>query len=219
VRTDVDGARAGEVLAEALAAVAPTLVGPAEEALLARIAFLRRALPELDWPTGLEALVVDAVRALCAGRTSVAEVRNADLAGALVAGLSPAARAALAREAPVDYALPSGRRARIRYAPDRPPVVAARIQEVFGLAATPRLARGRVALVVELLAPNERPVQVTDDLASFWRTTYAEVRKQLRGRYPRHDWPEDPTRALPTSRPRRRRAGDARGGRPPGRRG
>ena len=84
---------------------------------------------------------------------------------------------------------------------------------------SPRTKHLITNLVVELLAPNERPVQVTDDLASFWRTTYAEVRKQLRGRYPRHDWPEDPTRALPTSRPRRRRAGDARGGRSPGRRG
>jgi ATP-dependent helicase HrpB len=110
----------------------------------------------------------------------------------------------LAREAPADYRLPSGRTTPIRYAPDRPPVVAARIQELFGLATTPRLAGGRVALVVELLAPNNRPVQVTDDLASFWRTTYAEVRKQLRGRYPKHDWPEDPSRATPTSRPRRR---------------
>ncbi|HLY39516.1 MAG TPA: ATP-dependent helicase HrpB [Candidatus Binatia bacterium] len=219
VRTDVDRTRAGEVLAEALAGMAPTLVGPSEEALLARIAFLRRALPELDWPADLDALVVDAVRALCAGRTSVAEVQAADVAGAITSSLASPTRAALARDAPLDYTLPSGRRARIRYAPDRPPAVAARIQELFGLAATPRLARGRVALVVELLAPNQRPVQVTDDLASFWCTTYAQVRKELRGRYPRHDWPEDPTRALPTSRPRRRSEGDARGRRPPGRRG
>jgi ATP-dependent helicase HrpB len=219
VRTDVDRTRGGDVLAEALAGVARTLVGPSEEELLARITFLRRALPELDWPADVDALVVDAVRALCAGRTTLAEVRGADLAGAIASGLAAPTRAALAREAPFDYALPSGRRARVRYAPDRPPAVAARIQEVFGLAATPRLAHGRVALVFELLAPNQRPVQVTDDLASFWRTTYAEVRKQLRGRYPRHDWPEDPTRALPTSRPRRRDGGDAHGRRPPGRRG
>jgi ATP-dependent helicase HrpB len=84
-------------------------------------------------------------------------------------------------------------------------VIAARIQEVFGLAATPRLAAGRVPIVLELLAPNQRPMQTTSDLASFWRTTYAQVRAELRGRYPRHPWPEDPTTAVPTSRAKRRR--------------
>ena len=80
-------------------------------------------------------------------------------------------------------------------------MVAARIRELFGLAATPRVAAGRVPLVLELLAPNARPVQVTDDLPSFWRTTYPEVRKVLRGRYPKHAWPEDPAAATPV-RPR-----------------
>src|SRR5262249_31757561 len=103
---------------------------------------------------------------------------------------------------PPHVTLPSGRRAAIRYPADRPPVVAARIQELFGLAETPRVARGRVRLVVELLAPNGRPAQVTDDLASFWRTAYAQVRRELRGRDPRHAWPEDPSRAAPTRRPR-----------------
>jgi ATP-dependent helicase HrpB len=90
------------------------------------------------------------------------------------------------------------------YPPDRPPTVAARIQELFGLAASPRLGGGRVALVFELLAPNQRPMQVTDDLASFWRTTYAQVRAELRGRYPKHPWPEDPLHAEPTARAKRR---------------
>jgi ATP-dependent helicase HrpB len=86
------------------------------------------------------------------------------------------------------------------YEDGQPPAVAARIQELFGLTATPRLAAGRVPLVIHLLAPNQRAVQITDDLDSFWRTTYAEVRKQLRGRYPKHDWPEDPRTARPTAR-------------------
>ena len=103
-------------------------------------------------------------------------------------------------DAPERYRLPSGREAVVIYADDKPPVVAARIQELFGLTATPRLAGGRVALVIHLLAPNQRPVQITDDLSSFWRSTYAEVRKVLRGRYPKHDWPEDPMNATPTSR-------------------
>ena len=83
-------------------------------------------------------------------------------------------------------------------------MVAARIQELFGLTATPRLAAGRVALVFELLAPNQRPVQITDDLESFWKRTYPEVRKVLRGRYPKHPWPDDPLTATPTSRAKRR---------------
>jgi ATP-dependent helicase HrpB len=94
---------------------------------------------------------------------------------------------------------------RLAYEIGRPPVLAARIQELFGLCETPRVARGRVAVLLHLLAPSGRPQQVTDDLASFWRTTYPEVRKELRARYPRHAWPEDPLRALPERRPKRPR--------------
>ena len=92
----------------------------------------------------------------------------------------------------------------ITYDAGRPPSASAKIQELFGKTATPRLAGGRVPLVMQLLAPNQRPVQITDDLASFWRTTYADVRKQLRGRYPRHPWPDDPLTAPPTARAKRR---------------
>ncbi|MGH7859861.1 MAG: ATP-dependent helicase C-terminal domain-containing protein, partial [Candidatus Binatia bacterium] len=80
----------------------------------------------------------------------------------------------------------------------------ARIQELFGLAATPRVAGGRAPIVIEILAPSGRPVQLTDDLESFWQRTYPEVRKQLRGRYPKHAWPEDPAKAAPTPARRRR---------------
>jgi ATP-dependent helicase HrpB len=161
-------------------------------------------MPELGWPDP-DVLVTEALVGLAAGRTSVAELRAADLAAALARRLAPAQRATLAREAPAEWRLPSGRTAPVRYEADRPPALAARIQEVFGLAASPRLAGGRVALVFELLAPNGRPVQVTDDLASFWRTTYAEVRRQLRGRYPKHAWPEDPHAARPHTGSGRRR--------------
>ena len=81
---------------------------------------------------------------------------------------------------------------RLRYEPGRPPVLAARIQDLFGLTETPTVAGGRVPVLLHLLAPNGRPQQVTDDLASFWETTYREVRKELKGRYPKHAWPEDP---------------------------
>src|SRR5262249_40177060 len=137
--------------------------------------------------------------------TSFTALRAHDLPAALGGLLSHAQRTLLEREAPPILRLPSGRPARIEYPADRSPTVGARIQELFGLRATPRLARGRVALTIETLAPNGRPVQVTDDLASFWRTTYPEVRRELRGRYPKHAWPDDPLTATPTSRPRRTR--------------
>jgi ATP-dependent helicase HrpB len=205
VRTSVDRAAAGDLLAAAV------LRAPAERlslderttSVLARLGFLAAAMPELGLPAEPEALLAEALRALCVGRTSIAELRRADVAGAVEGLLTPAQRAALPRDAPTHYRLPSDRHAPIAYRPDRPPSIAARIQELFGLGGTPRLAGGRVPLVVELLAPNQRPVQVTDDLASFWRTTYAEVRKQLRGRYPKHAWPENPHDAPATRRRRR----------------
>jgi ATP-dependent helicase HrpB len=206
VDTAVDRDAAGAVLAAAVRAdpSGSGLVGEPERALLARLAFLARTMPELGWPADLEGLVAEALGALCVGRAGLAELSGADVGAAIANLLSPPQRAALAREAPPRYRLPSGRLAPVRYPPDRPPAVAARIQEVFGLTTTPRLAAGRVALVVELLAPSGRPVQVTDDLGSFWRTTYAQVRRELRGRYPRHDWPEDPLAATPRVRPGRR---------------
>jgi ATP-dependent helicase HrpB len=205
IRTDVDRAAAGAVLAEAAVADAAyaSALEDRDEALLGRLRFLARAMPELGLPE-VPTLLRDAVRACAAGRTSLAELRAADVPGTMRGLLTHAQRSALEREAPAQYVLPSGRPARVTYHADRPPAVAARIQELFGLASTPHLAGGRVPLVLELLAPNQRPVQVTDDLASFWRTTYAEVRKELRGRYPRHSWPDDPWTAPPTSRAKRR---------------
>ena len=120
---------------------------------------------------------------------------------ALRTQLSPRQLHALDREAPERLRLPSGRLARLVYARDKPPSLAARIQDLFGLATTPRVAAGRVRVVVEILAPSNRPVQVTDDLDSFWKRTYPEVRKQLRGRYPKHAWPESPLATQRTHRP------------------
>jgi HrpA-like RNA helicase len=112
-------------------------------------------------------------------------------------------------ELPERIAVPSGSRIRVDYLPAAEPggkpVLAVKLQELFGLRQTPRLARGHVALLVHLLAPSGRPVQVTQDLESFWATGYAEVRKTLRGRYPRHPWPEDPHTAQPTARTVKRR--------------
>ena len=88
------------------------------------------------------------------------------------------------------------------YEEGRPPVLAVRIQEVFGLRDTPRIAGGRVPVLLHLLGPNMRPQQITDDLASFWANTYPQVRKELRRRYPKHAWPEDPLTAAAVGRPR-----------------
>jgi ATP-dependent helicase HrpB len=118
--------------------------------------------------------------------------------------LSHAQRQAVEREVPERLPVPSGSRIALRYEVGRPPILAVRIQEIFGLRDTPRIAGGRVPVLLHLLAPNNRPQQVTDDLASFWANTYPQIRKELRGRYPKHAWPEDPWTAQPESRPRRR---------------
>jgi ATP-dependent helicase HrpB len=206
VETRVDRSAAGIVLAEAVRKdlAAAGVLDDAVRELVDRIRFLSAAMTELDWPADLDVLAEDAVASLCAGRTSLAELREVDVGAAILGLLTHPQRSALAREAPTTYPLPGGRVAPIAYPSGRPPRVAARVQELFGLTTTPRLAAGRVPLVVEILAPSKRPVQITDDLASFWRSGYPEVRRQLRGRYPRHDWPEDPLTAKPRSRPGRR---------------
>jgi ATP-dependent helicase HrpB len=104
-------------------------------------------------------------------------------------------RQAVEREAPERLQVPSGSRIALRYELARPPILAVRIQELFGWTQTPRVAGGRVPVLLYLLAPNYRPQQVTDDLASFWTNTYPRVRKELRARYPKHAWPEDPWNA------------------------
>src|SRR5262249_60125830 len=120
--------------------------------------------------------------------------------------LTPQQRQAVEREAPERLQVPSGSRIALQYEVGRPPVLAVRIQEIFGLHDTPRIAGGRVRVLLHLLAPNHRPQQVTDDLASFWANTYPQVRRELRARYPKHAWPEDPWTATAERRPRRKRS-------------
>ena len=208
VRTDVDAGDASAALVAAVGADPARVLAdhPDAQILLDRLRFLARAMPELGLPDDPAQLLRDALVAVASGMRSLAELRQADVGGAVLGLLSHRQRQAIEREAPSHWTLPSGRRVPLAYGRDRPPSVAARIQEVFGLATTPRLAAGRVPIVLELLAPSGRPMQITDDLASFWRTTYAQVRAELRGRYPRHPWPDDPTTATPTSRAKRRRS-------------
>jgi ATP-dependent helicase HrpB len=137
------------------------------------------------------------------GARSQAELEKLDLGAALEARLDWPQRSALERLAPTHVVVPSGSRVPIDYSDPTAPVLAVRLQEMFGLAETPRIAGGRVALTLHLLSPARRPVQVTRDLASFWREAYFEVRKDLKGRYPRHYWPDDPLAAPPTRRAKR----------------
>jgi ATP-dependent helicase HrpB len=120
------------------------------------------------------------------------------LTQALLGLLTWEQRVALDELAPSHFAVPSGSRIRIDYSDPASPVLAVRLQELFGLTETPRLARGRVPLTLHLLSPAQRPVQVTTDLAGFWRSGYFDVRKELKGRYPKHYWPDYPLRAVPT---------------------
>jgi len=177
---------------------------PEEEAWMARIELLRQHMPELGLPEPGPDAWLSAISLWCQGKTSLAELRHAPLLDALKAAFTPQQLAQIEREAPERLLVPSGSRIRVRYVSGRPPVLAVRIQELFGLRDTPRLCRGRVPVVLELLAPNERPQQVTTDLASFWAHTYPKIRKELARRYPKHAWPEDPLTAVPTRRPQRR---------------
>jgi ATP-dependent helicase HrpB len=131
---------------------------------------------------------------------SFADVGRVDLGAALLSRVSWERRATLDELAPTHLTVPSGSRIPIDYSDPAAPVLAVRLQEMFGLAETPRIGRGRVPLTIHLLSPAHRPVQVTRDLAGFWRTSYFEVRKDMRGRYPKHYWPDDPMAAEPTRR-------------------
>ena len=171
---------------------------------LERVAFLREAMPELGLPD-LRPVADDrapeAIEALsrwCWGKRSFQDIkREVDVVALLRGVLTREQWGALEREAPSHVQVPSGSRVRIDYAPSEgPPVLAARIQEMFGWDEGPRVAGGRVALMLHLLAPNYRPAQITQDLASFWRNTYPEVRRELRARYAKHRWPEDPLSAI-----------------------
>lgn len=203
---EVDRDRAGEVLRDHLL---PQALGFAasDEGLarwFARVAFLRRHMPELRLPEFGAELLGAALGQACARRVRVEEALWHSLRRHLEQSLDPRQRAALDKEAPETLPVPSGSRIRLAYPPDGgAPTLAVRIQEVFGLADTPRLAAGRAAVVLQLLGPNHRPVQITSDLRSFWSGAYAEVRRGLRARYPRHPWPEDPWNAPPVAVGRR----------------
>jgi ATP-dependent helicase HrpB len=183
--------------------------------LQARIEFVRAALAhggtQAPWVSVSDASLMETLDTWLApwlaGVTRREHLSRVPLAAALRALLTVPQQRQLEEWAPTHLTVPSGSRIRVDYLDDSAPLVAVRLQEVFGLAATPLLGPARVPVTFRLLSPAQRPVQVTRDLASFWRGAYAEVRKDLRGRYPKHYWPENPLEAQPTRgtgrRPRR----------------
>ncbi len=205
---EVDDELAGRALAVAaardLARWLP-LSEPESEQFLARVRSLRAWLPELELPAFEDEELVALLPEHAFGARSLSELKRRDLAGFLRSKLSFEQQRALEREAPETLPVPSGSQIRLTYAPGRPPVLAARIQELFGLSESPTVARGRVRVLLHLLAPNHRPQQVTDDLVSFWNGAYHTIKNELRRRYPRHAWPDDPWNAVAERRPKRRR--------------
>jgi len=173
--------------------------------LRARIDFLHRTLP--DWPDVSDASLADHLEDWFAGFTLGMSrwnhLERLNLAAVLDAALAASAhdRRELDRLAPTHMDVPSGSSMTVHYE-ESEPFVAVRLQECFGLTATPKVAGGRVPIVMHLLSPAQRPVQITKDLESFWKNSYALVRKDLRGRYPKHYWPEDPFTAIATRRVR-----------------
>jgi ATP-dependent helicase HrpB len=168
-----------------------------------RVTFLRKAEGE-PWPD----LSDDALAEKCEvwllpalfDKTALREFSADDLSNALTTLLPWELRNRLEREAPTHFEAPTGTLLAIDYEAEQGPTIAVRLQELFGLNTHPAIAKGAVPLVLELLSPAQRPVQVTRDLPGFWRGSYAAVRSDLRGRYPRHPWPEDPASAIPTRR-------------------
>jgi ATP-dependent helicase HrpB len=166
-------------------------------------------MPEMDWPDlsddALLATLDDWLAPAFAGRTRLDALDEHALGEALKGQLAWTQRERVEQLAPTRIVVPSGLERRIEYAFDahdgaRPPVLAVKLQELFGLAETPRIADGRVPLTLHLLSPAGRPLQVTQDLRGFWERTYPEVKKEMKGRYPKHPWPDDPWSATATHR-------------------
>jgi ATP-dependent helicase HrpB len=164
--------------------------------------FLRRAEGD-EWPDLSDAALADTAAEWLApalqSKTALDELGSGEFETALGAQLPWNLRRRLDNEAPTHFAAPSGSSVPIDYEAEEGPKLSIRVQELFGLDRHPSIAGGRVPLVVELLSPAHRPVQVTRDLPGFWRGSYAAVRTEMRGRYPRHPWPDDP-RAAPATR-------------------
>lgn len=192
-RTAPPGAATAEVVERAALGQLATLFGKHDTlpSLMARGELLHQYFPTHGW----EALVAQGTRALlrraCAEVSSLEELRAIDWQAYFLAQLSPEQQRQLERDAPEWVQLKAGRRVRVQYTPGQPPWIESRLQDFFGMEAGPSVCGGRAPLTLHLLAPNQRAVQVTSDLAGFWQRHYPGIRKELQRRYPRHAWPED----------------------------
>jgi ATP-dependent helicase HrpB len=181
---------------------------PESERLRRRCGFVRALDPAGGWPDlsdqALSETLEDWLMPHLAGMTRRAHLARLDLSAIILGLLSWDQRRRLDEQAPTHVEVPSGSRIPIDYAGETP-VLAVRLQEMFGCAETPRIGQGRVALLLHLLSPARRPVQVTRDLASFWANAYRQVKADLKGQYPKHWWPDDPMQAEPTARAKPRK--------------
>jgi ATP-dependent helicase HrpB len=169
-----------------------------------RIALLGRTFPGEGWPDMTEEALLPSPEAWLspwlAGIRTKEQLGGLSLLPALKALLSRDQSYRLDRDAPTSFVVPSGRSIVLDYSTGELPVLAVKLQELFGLAATPTVARGHVPVLVHLLSPAGRPVQITRDLKGFWENGYPQVKKELQGRYPKHPWPDNPWNAIPTHR-------------------
>ncbi|MDQ5964656.1 MAG: ATP-dependent helicase HrpB [Cyanobacteriota bacterium erpe_2018_sw_39hr_WHONDRS-SW48-000098_B_bin.30] len=198
---------AGTILAQALASSADleALVDDDARQYLARIACLQDKMPELGLPQFSATPWVDLLDDWCMGCSSLAELKAQSFLAVIQAKLTHQQRSEIEREAPERMPVPSGNQIKLTYEAGKAPVLAVRIQELFGMIDTPKIARNRQPVLVHLLAPNYRVQQITPDLASFWKNTYPEVKKDLKARYPKHSWPDDPLIAQAERGPKRKR--------------
>jgi len=177
---------------------------PASRLLQTRVGCLRQWLPEGNWPDFSDDALLDELEQWLGpylhGVKNIKGCGLLNLEQIMLAGLDFRQRQQLDRDAPTHIRVPSGSKVKLLYQVGQPPVLAVRLQEMFGCGETPTICQGRVQVVLHLLSPAMRPVQVTRDLRGFWESSYFEVRKELKGRYPKHHWPEEPWKAIATAR-------------------
>jgi ATP-dependent helicase HrpB len=179
----------------------------AARALQSRMQFMH-AHVDNSWPEvsdeALLATLDSWLRPYLSNMSRLSHLQRLDLHGLLLGQLAWEQQRQLDQQLPTHITVPSGSRIRLDYS-QCPPVLAVRLQEMFGLADTPRIANGKIAVLLHLLSPAQRPVQITQDLAGFWQSSYHEVKKDLKGRYPKHHWPDNPMQAEATARAKRRK--------------
>ena len=181
-----------------------SLIDEDAQQYLARVQCLSQWLPELEFPDLREDPWQRFLSDWCADCTSIQDLRNKSIIPSIEAHLTVDQLNAVEYEAPAKITVPSGSKIKVQYELGQSPILAVRIQEVFGMRESPRVARARVPVLLHLLAPNFRVQQITSDLSGFWKNTYADVKKDLRRRYPKHSWPDDPLTAQPERRPQRK---------------